>query len=146
MIVPDVNLLVYAYSSDSRHHIVSKKWFEDLMNGQTVILLPWIVSLSFLRLMTHRSILEKPMKPSDCFKLVEDWYSYENVRQVDLSMKGRTLMVHLVETYSPLGNHFYDVYLAALALENRATLHSNDNDFLRFEEEGLRYMNPLSHR
>lgn len=35
-----------------------------------------------------------------------------------------------------------DAHIAALAIENQAMVHSNDNDFSRFPE--LRWFNPLT--
>lgn len=144
MIIPDSNLLVYAYNRASRYHTTARAWFEDLVRREVIILLPWIVPLSFLRLMTHRSVLETPMRPEDCFQLIDEWYSLDNVRQVDLGRAGRALFKEIVAASRPLGNLFYDAFLAALAREYRAEIHSNDVDFMRFP--GLQIVNPLNNR
>jgi predicted nucleic acid-binding protein len=44
-------------------------------------------------------------------------------------------------TSGTAGNLTSDAHLAALAIENRAELHSADNDYARFH--GLQWRNPL---
>ena len=53
MIVPDINLLVYAYSEEAPLHAAARHWWEGLVNGHERIGLPWIVVAGFVRLMTH---------------------------------------------------------------------------------------------
>ncbi len=33
MILPDINLLVYAYNRGAPHHVRARKWWEVLLNG-----------------------------------------------------------------------------------------------------------------
>ena len=33
MIVPDVNILVYAYNQDAPHHRVARRWWEDALSA-----------------------------------------------------------------------------------------------------------------
>ena len=33
MIIPDLNLLIYAYNEGARLHAPAKRWWEDLLNG-----------------------------------------------------------------------------------------------------------------
>ena len=53
MIVPDINLLVYAYNDGSTHHVAARRWWESLVNGTERVGVPWIVLTGFVRLMTH---------------------------------------------------------------------------------------------
>ena len=41
MIIPDINLLVYAYNKDAPHHGPAVEWWQDLMNGRQTIAVPW---------------------------------------------------------------------------------------------------------
>lgn len=141
MIIPDVNLLVYAYNSSSFHHLKARSWFEDLIHRQVTIFLPWIISLSFMRLMTHRSVLSAPMDSVDCFNIINSWYELENVQQADLGIKGLENFKKFTIDIKPAGNLFYDTFLASLAKELNAVIHSNDADFSRFQ--GIRFLNPL---
>ena len=46
MIIPDLNLLVYAYNSDAAHHQQAKIWWENLVAGSQPVALPWVVACS----------------------------------------------------------------------------------------------------
>ena len=45
MIVPDINLLVYAYNSDGPFHDQAVSWWENLLSTPGVVGLPWVVIL-----------------------------------------------------------------------------------------------------
>ena len=61
MIVPDVNLLLYAFNSGSPHYDAARRWWEGLVNGTEQVGLPWAVAISFIRLATHSRMLTPPM-------------------------------------------------------------------------------------
>ena len=63
MIVPDANLLIYAYSDGTPQHEAAREWWESLINGTERIGLPWAVATAFVRLMTHPRILAVPISP-----------------------------------------------------------------------------------
>ena len=44
MIVPDVNLLVFAYHEDDPNHEAARRWWEELINGVETIGVPWSVT------------------------------------------------------------------------------------------------------
>ena len=55
MIVPDVNLLVYAYNSDAPDHMRGRTWWENSLSGARPVGLSWAVMLGYLRLMTREA-------------------------------------------------------------------------------------------
>jgi len=57
MILPDVNLLIYAHDQESPHHAGAVSWWEGCLNGgEQVGLLP-VVALGFVRIVAHPSAL-----------------------------------------------------------------------------------------
>ena len=44
MIVPDVNLLVYAHNPDSPLHGAARRWWEGLLGGAENVGVPWVVA------------------------------------------------------------------------------------------------------
>lgn len=60
MIVPDVNLLVYAYNSGATNHAEARRWWEDTVNGDRRVGLPWAVVNGFVRLMTNPKVVAPP--------------------------------------------------------------------------------------
>ena len=71
MIVPDVNLLLYAHDSASRRHQAAREWWEALMNGTQTVGLPWIAILGFIRISTHAKILDSPLDVGSACRRVQ---------------------------------------------------------------------------
>jgi toxin-antitoxin system PIN domain toxin len=61
VILPDVNLLVYAYSAGAPHHQRARQWWADAVNGMQPIGLPWVVALGFVRIITSGAVMVEPM-------------------------------------------------------------------------------------
>jgi len=83
MIVPDVNLLVYAYNRDAREHAGSRTWWENLLGSSQTVGLPWAVSCGFIRLMTHPAVLVTPLQPLRAIAHVKSWLDRPNVEVLD---------------------------------------------------------------
>jgi hypothetical protein len=141
VIIPDINLLVYAYNKQALRHEPAKAWWEATLSGNTPVGLPWVTSSGFIRIMTHRRILEKPISPEDAIDLVRSWLTQPAVVVLEPGPKFTGLFLGYLEKLGTAGDLTTDAQLAALAVENQAELHSNDTDFSRFD--GLRWLNPL---
>jgi uncharacterized protein len=141
MIVPDVNLLVHAYNAKSSDHRAARRWWEDLMNGPDAVGLAWVVALGFLRLTTHRQVLERPLAVDVACRHVRSWLDQPSVSPLHPGPRHADLLFRLLEGLGTAGNLTTDAHLAALAIEHQAELHSTDADFHRFA--GLRWVNPL---
>lgn len=141
MIVPDVNLLIYAYSSGALHHETAKAWWEGLLNGQEPVGLPWIVLHGFIRLMTNPRVLESPFGMPTALDIVGSWISRPRVLTLSPGSRHLEIMGQLFRSSGGGSSLTTDAAIASIALEHRAVIHSNDVDFLRFE--GLELVNPL---
>ena len=42
MIVPDINLLLYAYDPRSAHHEASRAWLEATLSGSQLVRFAWL--------------------------------------------------------------------------------------------------------
>jgi toxin-antitoxin system PIN domain toxin len=141
VIVPDLNLLIYTYNSDAPQHAVARAWWEGLLNGTEPVAIPWFVVVGFLRLMTHRAVLPRPMSPTLALAQIRAWFAQPNVEHLEPGPQHVDLLDRLLSAVGTAGNLANDAHLAALAIEHQCELHSNDNDFARFP--GLRWRNPL---
>lgn len=141
MIVPDVNLLVYAYNRDAPHHADARSWWENLLNSDTPVALPWASVLGFVRLMTHRAVLTTPLMPAKATDHARGWMLRPNVEPLEPGERHLDILDRLLRVVGAGGNLTTDAHLAALAIEHQAELCSNDADFARFP--GLRWRNPL---
>lgn len=141
----DANVLLYAYNEDSPHHLACRQWLESVFNDPgDVIALPWQTILAFVRIATSPRAMTRPLGGEESCRIVNQWLDRPNVTIVEYGERFWALMteqVHLAKVSGPL---ITDAALAALALEQGATLCSTDRDFRRFT--GLKLFDPLNIR
>lgn len=142
MIVPDVNLLVYAYDSSSPHHAAAAGWWTTCMSGNEEIGLPSVVIFGFIRICTHPKVFLNPLTITEASQRVQAWLARPQARIIDPSPHHVTDALRLLENTGIGGNLTTDAQIAALLLQEKAVLHSSGTDFLRFP--GLRWHNPLT--
>lgn len=142
MIIPDVNLLVYAYNSDAPHHQQAKTWWEQGVRGRQPVAIPWVVALGFLRIMTSRAVLPRPMGVGTALGHVRSWLDQPTVLLLQPGPRHLGILTSFGEAGVLTAALMTDAHIAALAIENQATVHSNDSDFSRFP--GLHWTNPLN--
>ena len=141
MIIPDVNLLIHAHDSQSRHHAAARNWWQDLMNGDVSVGLSWAAILGFIRITTNSRILNNPLDVSGACRRVRSWLAQPHTLLIAPGDRHADILFGLLESLGTAGNLTTDAHLAALAIEHQAELHSTDADMARFP--GLRWINPL---
>ena len=142
MIVPDINLLVYAYNRDAPHHASANVWWKNLMEGVQPVGLTWVACLGFLRLMTNRKILAKPLEADEALSHIQSWVARPQVQILQPGPRHLQILASFSRHHLLSSALVTDAHLAALAIETQSELHSNDADFERFP--GLRWRNPLA--
>jgi len=140
MIIVDLNVLIYAVNASSAQHRVVSTWWNNAMNGDEPVGLPWIVLNGFLRLTTRSGILPSPLPLDTAFRIVDSWLACDHVLQPREADDHWTVFQRLLVGAGTGGNLVTDAYLAALAIGNGATLVTCDRDFARFV--GLSWMAP----
>lgn len=138
MIVPDLNLLIYAYNLGAPHHDDARLWWEDVMNRQAPVGLPLAVATGFLRLMTNPKVIQPPIPLMDAVKIVKSWLAAPNVTLLQATAQHWDTLASIGWT----GPALSDSHLAALAMEHSGVLHTNDTDFQQCT--GLQWHNPLA--
>jgi toxin-antitoxin system PIN domain toxin len=142
MIVPDANLLLYAYDSDSPFHQKSKAWWQECLSGTETVGLAPVVVFGFLRVGTNARVFKNPMTPAEASQHVRSWLAQPAVQMLEPGADHVGQVLRLLEKLGTAGNLVTDAQIAALVMEHDATLHTNDTDFMRFT--GLRRFNPLT--
>ncbi|MGQ0679871.1 MAG: TA system VapC family ribonuclease toxin [Actinomycetota bacterium] len=142
MIIPDVNLLLYAMVSGFPQHQQARAWWEETLNGPDAVGLAAPALFGFLRLITNPRIVDPPLAISLAAQHVRGWVNRPNVEVLAPGIRYLDLALDLLEEVGTAANLTTDAQLAAHALQQDAQLCSNDTDFGRFP--GLRWMNPLA--
>jgi toxin-antitoxin system PIN domain toxin len=142
MIIPDVNLLLYAHIDAFGEHAKARVWWDALLNGKTEVGVPGPALFGFLRLATNRRLFDPPMSLEAALARVERWFARPLVRFLVPGPRHLEIAFRLLRQRGTAGNLTTDVQLAALAIEHQGEIHSNDLDFARFPQ--LRWKNPLA--
>lgn len=141
MILPDLNLLLYAYNPNMPQHDAAKRWWEGAMNGDELIGMPFEVAFGFIRIATNPRLGGARVALADARSLVESWLQLPQLRTLTPSALHFSRTMDLMASAMAVGPVLSDAILAAYAIENRARLFTNDGDFARFP--GLDWTNPL---
>jgi toxin-antitoxin system PIN domain toxin len=141
VIIPDVNLLLYAVITGFPQHQRAHAWWEATVNGRNRIGLAYPAVFGFLRIATNARILATPLPVVDAITFVRDWLAQPNVDLLTPGPRHLDIALELIEKLGTAGNLTTDVQLAAYAIEHNAEMHSNDTDFGRFAK--LRWIDPL---
>lgn len=141
MKVVDLNVLLYALNEDASHHPMLLQWWEDAVNSDESVGLPWSVLLGFLRITTNPKIFPNPLEPAAAIGKIDTWLSLANTCLVSEKAEHWEIQRTLLAEAGTAGNLTTDAHLAALAISHGAVLVSCDRDFARFR--GLRCENPL---
>lgn len=141
MILPDINLLVYAHNEASRFHPAAKRWWVQALHGEQPVALCWASLTGFVRIVTHSGIQTNPASIEEALAMVDSWLEHPNLHWLHPGRRHYALFRSLLAVAGVGGNLVTDAHLAALAIEHQCELHSNDADFARFS--GLHWVNPL---
>ena len=135
MIVPDTNLLLYAYNTSSPFHDLARKWWEGCLSGTEPVGLVHPVVFSFLRISTSSRAFPAPFTFAEAAEYVSAWLERRLTRilQEGPDHVGQVLAL-LADAASAGGNLVTDAQVAAIAIAHGATVHTADRDFMRFRD------------
>lgn len=132
MIIPDLNLLLYAVFDGFPDHGRARAWWEGVLSGREPIGLVGPVLFGFLRLATSRRVFVHPMTLGQAVAQVEAWLSRANVEYLPDNGRQFQIALDLIREVGATGNLTTDAQIAAHSLVVRGTVYSHDTDFARF--------------
>jgi len=141
MIVPDVNLLLYAEIDAFPQHRAAKRWWEGVIASERAIGLASAAVFGFIRIGTNRRVFDEPLAVTDALERVRRWLHEPNVTFLVPGSRHLEIAFDLLAALGAGANLTTDVQLAAHAIEHGGEVHSNDRDFGRFD--GLRWVDPI---
>src|SRR2546425_2896489 len=141
MVLPDVNVLVYAHRGDAPDHARYAAWLEEVARGDAAFGLAELVLSAFLRIVTHPRIFTPPTPLEDALAFVEGLRARPNCVPVAPGPRHWELFTAACRRAGARGNLVPDAYLAALSIESGSEWVTTDRGFARFQ--GLRWRHPL---
>ncbi|HSD30211.1 MAG TPA: type II toxin-antitoxin system VapC family toxin [Vicinamibacteria bacterium] len=142
MIVPDVNLLLYAHVTAFSEHARARRWWESLMNGRQEVGLAAPALFGFVRVASNPRVLDRPLSVPAAVAYAEEWLGRPHVHFLQPGPRHLEIAFALLRQIGAAANLTTDAQLAALAIEHQGEVHSNDSDFARFPQ--LRWVNPIA--
>jgi hypothetical protein len=144
VIVPDVNLLLYAEIDAFPQHVGARRWWEDVMNGDRQVGIAPPCLFGFLRIVTNRRVLADPLPIDDAIGRAQRWLERPHVVFLVPGSRHLETAFRLLKSLGTGGNLTTDVQIAAYAVDYNGEVFSNDGDFGRFG--GVPWVNPLAAR
>jgi uncharacterized protein len=141
VILPDVNVLLYAFRADSPDHSAYRGWLESVVNGEMAYGMSLQVLAGVIRVATHPRIFRHPSNISDVMAFTSVLLDQPHCQIVQPGARHWSIFRHLCQRANATGNLVQDAWLAALAIEAGCEWITTDRDFARFE--GLRWRAPL---
>jgi uncharacterized protein len=141
MLLPDVNVLVYAHRPDSTNHSEYRHWIEAILRADTAFGVSDIVLSGFVRVVTHSGIFKVPTPLDVALAFVDQMRGRPNAVPVVAGERHWEIFVRLCRQAGARGNLVADAYLAAIAIESGCEWITTDRDYSRFD--GLRWRHPL---
>jgi uncharacterized protein len=138
----DANILLYAYDSSSAHHDACRRWLEGALNDDEPVGLAWQTSLAFIRISTNPRAVRSPITTKDACGIIGTLLERPTVLVVEPGDQFWSTFQQIARAARISGPRVTDAVLAAMAVEQGATLCSTDRDFRRFE--GLTIVDPTA--
>ena len=142
MILPDINVLVYAHVEDSSpDHADYAQWITRLATGPEPFALSLLVLAGFIRVVTNPRVFDPPSTLDQAFAFVSSLVERPTARIVGPGPDHLDILERLCRRARATGKLVADAQHAAVAIEHGCTIVSTDSDFSRFP--GLRWQHPL---
>jgi uncharacterized protein len=141
VVLPDVNVLLYAHRQDSTHHDAGRAWIEAMVASDQAYGVSEMVMSAFVRIVTHPRIFEPPSSIVQALAFVSEVTSPEHAVRLAPGPRHWEIFARLCRESAAKGNLVSDAYFAALAIEWGAEWISTDGDYARFR--GLTWRRPF---
>ena len=142
MLLPDVNVLIYAHVEDSiPNHSEYADWITRLATGPDPFALSVLVLSGFVRVATNPRIFRPPSTLDQSLAFVASLVERPNARIVGPGPDHLDIFERLGRESGAIGKLVADAQHAAVAIEHDCTMVTTDSDFSRFP--GLQWQHPL---
>jgi len=138
MLMPDVNILVYAHRREDPDHNFYRTWLEDLVNHSEPFAMSPLVGPAFVRIVTHPNFRPAPTPLAQALVVIDSILRAPSCSVVALGEQHWALVKTLSEAVGARGKLVAGAQHAAVAIANGCTWVTRDTDFEIFRPLGLR--------
>jgi uncharacterized protein len=142
VILPDVNVLALAHRRDQDEHDAVRSWLEDEVNSESPFALADLAVSGFLRIVTNPRIYERPTTLATALDFIDGLVEQPTCVPVSAGPNHWPILRRLLVAADARANLVPDAHLAAIAIENGATIATRDRGFARFGD--VRWLDPVA--
>lgn len=140
MILPDVNVLIYAFRSDSADHQLCRSWLDAVIEGDASFAISPLALSAVVRITTGFRIYREPSSLALAFAFCDSLLGQPHRRIVQPGERHWSIFQRLCVDTDTRGRRVTDAWFAALAIEWGCEWITLDRDFARFP--GLKWQVP----
>jgi uncharacterized protein len=140
MILPDVNVLIYAFRSDVSQHQLCREWLARVITADPPFGLSRLVLAGVIRVTTNPRAYREPSSLDDVVGFCDDLLGQPHCHIVEPGERHWGIFKRLCLETDTRGRRTTDTWLAALAIESGCEWMTFDRDFARFP--GLQWRVP----
>jgi toxin-antitoxin system PIN domain toxin len=142
MILPDVNVLIYAFRQDVPQHIVCRPWLERIILSDARFGISPLALGALVRITTNPRAYRVPSEPKEAFAFCENLLAQPHCQIVEPAARHWDIFKRLCVATETRGPRVTDAWFAALAIEWGCEWITLDRDFARFPE--LKWQVPVA--
>ena len=140
MILPDVNILIYAFRKDASEHALCRAWLERIVAGDAQFGISPLVLGAVVRITTGLRFTANPSSLEDAFGFCHDLLDQPHCQVVEPRDRHWGIFQRLCFETNTRGRRTTDAWFAALAIEWGCEWVTLDRDYARFP--GLKWGPP----
>jgi hypothetical protein len=141
VILPDANVLLYAFRSDGPAHAEHREWLLSVVEGDSAYGMSPQVLSSVVRIATHPRVFARPSRLAEALDFCRTLLDQPHCQAVQPGARHWGIFVELCSRAQASGNLAADAWFAALAIESGCELITADRDYARFP--ALRWRPPF---
>ena len=132
MVLPDVNVLVYAFRTEVPEHAVARRWLSEVLSTDVLFGLSPLVLSAVVRVSTNVRAFGAPSALEEAFGFCDYLHGHSNCRIVEPGERHWEIFKRLCRATDTRGRRVTDAWFAALAIEWGCEWITFDRDFARF--------------
>jgi toxin-antitoxin system PIN domain toxin len=144
VILPDVNVLIYAFRQDAPYHRLCRPWLERVLEGDERYAMSRLALSALVRITTHARPLVTPSTLEEAFGFCEYLTDQPHCQIVEPGERHWGIFKRLCVDTKTRGRRATDAWFAALAIEWGCEWITMNRDFARFP--GLKWSVPTRDR
>jgi uncharacterized protein len=140
VILPDVNVLIYAFRTDAPHHELCNPWLTAIVAGEGQFGLTRLALAALVRITTNPRSYREPSTLAEAFTFCDYLLGQPNCQIVESGERHWGIFQRLCRDTRTRGPRITDAWFAALAIESGCEWITLDRDYARFP--GLKWRTP----